>query len=169
MKTVLLAGLAVLALILGFVSAELLREAAPARAQPAPDFVLNDLNGTGHRKADYAGRVLMVNFWASWCAPCLKEMPRLNAAYAARRDQGLAILGPAIDDSADAAATAARLKVSYPVAPGGAELFELMDAMGDTLGALPFTVLIDRDGQIVERHWGELDQATLDHWLQRHL
>ncbi len=169
MKAAALAGLAVLALILGFVSADLLRGTPTTEVSPAPDFELIDLNGVSHRRADYAGQVLLLNFWASWCAPCLKEMPRLQAAYSSHQAQGFAILGPAIDDSADAAAAAARLEVSYPVSAGGAELFALMDALGDTLGALPFSVLIDRQGRIVERHWGELDQATLDHWLNSHL
>ena len=169
MKHLLYAGLALAAVGLGYLTANWLQQDTATGPEPAPAFTLVDLEQNTHRKADYQGRLLLLNFWASWCAPCLKEMPLLNATYRQHRDAGLAILGPAIDDAEQARSFATKLEVAYPVVAGGESLFDLMDALGDDLGALPFTVLINRDGDIVERHWGQLTQKLLDQWLQQHL
>ena len=137
--------------------------------QPAPDFRLLDLNGQVHTTADYRGRVMLVNFWATWCAPCLTEMPLLNAAHQRYQAQGLTVLGPALDDSAAVNAYVNAHGIDYPILLGEEPLFDLMDAFGDTLGGLPFTVIVDREGRIAERHWGGLDAAGLDRLIQRHL
>lgn len=135
----------------------------------APAFELLDLNGTAHRLSDYQGQWLLINFWATWCVPCRKEMPRLEAAYQQYRDQGLTILGPAIDETPAVIAYLEATQISYPIVVGGENLFALMDGLGDHLGALPFTVFLGPDGKILERHWGELDNAMLQNMIELHL
>ncbi len=170
MKYLAYGAVAIAALALGFVLGGLQRhDAHDDRPSHAPEFALLDLNGRTHRLADYQGKLLLVNFWATWCTPCLKEIPRLQAAHERYADQGLAVLGPAVDDTAAVSHFVASHTMSYPVVVGETDLFALMDAFGDTLGALPFTVLVGRDGQILERHWGELSQKLLDEYLNTHL
>ncbi len=158
-------ALTLLALSLGWLTGSWMQNRSPA-TEPAPPFSLIDMNGTEHRLTDYAGRLVLINFWATWCAPCLKEIPLLNDTYRQHAAQGLSILGPAIDDSSEISRMSADLAISYPVIPGGTDLFTLMDAFGDHLGALPFSVLISPEGLIVERHWGALTEDLLATWLQ---
>lgn len=145
----------------------------PAKATTAttaaPAFELIDLNGQAHRNEDYRGQVILVNFWATWCAPCVIEMPLLNAAHQRYQDRGLRVLGPALDDSAAVAAFVAAHGIEYPILVAKTPLFGLMDDFGDDKGALPFTVVVDRQGQIAERHWGGLDERALEAMIQRHL
>ncbi|MGJ8671090.1 MAG: TlpA family protein disulfide reductase [Oceanococcus sp.] len=167
MKYVVYVVVAVAALGIGFVLGGLRHQQhAPTQA---PAFSVIDLNGEVHDLARYQDRLLLVNFWATWCAPCLKEIPRLQAAYERYADQGFSVLAPALDDTAEVSNFVAAHTMSYPVAVGDQTLFQLMDAFGDTLGALPFTVLIGRDGKILERHWGELSQDILDSYISEHL
>ncbi len=161
--------LAAAAVVLGWLTGHWMHRSDEAAPEPVTAFSLLDMNGQQHAIADYHGQLVLVNFWATWCAPCRKEIPLLNATYQQHRNEGLVILGPAIDDSAQIARFAAELDIQYPVIAGGSELFALMDQLGDTLGALPFSVLIDRQGLIVARHWGELHAEQLRDWLDLHL
>ncbi len=173
MKALTYAVIAALALGLGFVLGGMRHNHGhgtdDSSPMPAPAFSLIDLNGEAHTPERYRGQLLLINFWATWCTPCVLEMPRLDAAYQQYAEQGLAILGPALDDSAAVSAFLKDNPISYPVTVGDQALFSLMDEFGDTLGALPFSVLIDRQGLIVERHWGELTQAQLDELLETYL
>ena len=162
MKYVTYAVVALAALGIGFVFGGL-RHQQQAENIPiqAPAFNLIDLNGEIHDLARYKNRLLLLNFWATWCAPCLKEIPRLQAAYERYAEQGLSVLAPALDDTAEVTNFVAAHTMSYPVTVGDQTLFQLMDALGDKLGALPFTVLIGRDGTILERHWANCRKAFL--------
>lgn len=137
--------------------------------QPAPAFALTDLNNRSWRNEDFDGQLLLINFWATWCAPCLKEIPLLKEFHAAHQDEGFTVIGPALDDTTAVAGFVDKMQINYPIMVGDQTLFGLMDALGDTLGALPFSVLINREGQLVERHWGELHREDLQSWLDRHL
>lgn len=171
MKYTAYAVIAVAALALGFVLGGLQHGSnnQDGLPQQPPDFTLTDINGQSHSLADYQDKVLLLNFWATWCTPCLKEIPRLQAAHEQYASQGLAIVGPALDDSAAVNSFVAAHTMEYPVIVGDQNLFDLMDALGDELGALPFTVVINRAGDIVERHSGELSQKQLDRYLADYL
>ena len=125
---------------------------------PAPDFSLESLSGSGTVSlATFHGRLLVVNFWASWCIPCRTEMPLLEAAFRSERGR-VAFLGIDANDTSSAArAFLAKMHVTYPAVsdPNGAV------ATRYGLFGLPTTVLISRSGKIVGRHIGELHADTL--------
>jgi cytochrome c biogenesis protein CcmG/thiol:disulfide interchange protein DsbE len=137
--------------------------AAVLRAQsenvPAPDFVLKDLQGKDLKLADYKGKVLVLNFWATWCPPCRAEIPDFVEAYAANKDKGLEILGVSVDRM-----TADRLlpfvskaKINYPVVLADAKIVQDYEP-GDYI---PTTIIIDKKGIVRRRHVGQMDKETL--------
>jgi peroxiredoxin len=117
----------------------------------APDFTLRQLEGPNLRLAERRGKVVLVNFWATWCGPCRVEMPQLNRLYDKYRGAGFVLLGVNIDeDPATARALAGKLGLKFPV---------LLDTDRKVVGAydlnaMPATVLIDRDGRVRHLHRG---------------
>lgn len=123
----------------------------PAHAAPAPDFTLKSLDGPALRLAEQRGQVVVVNFWASWCAPCKVEMPHLNKLADKYRDTGVVLLGVNVDDDpAKAAAEARKLGIRFPVLLDTAKQV----SRAYRLDAMPTTVLVDRDGQVRYVHQG---------------
>jgi cytochrome c biogenesis protein CcmG/thiol:disulfide interchange protein DsbE len=153
--------LAVWALIL------LSRPSAPSGAQigaPAPDFVLADLDGNPLRLEDLRGRPVIVNFWASWCGPCVEEFPLLVNATVAHQGDGLAVVGIVFRDRSEAAREfMARVGAAWPAAmdPG--------DAVAARFGIIgpPDTFFIDRTGIVVGRQIGQLSAADLQRGLSQ--
>ena len=136
-------------------------DAAALTAQMAPDFQLEALDGGQVRLSDFKGRVVLVNIWATWCPPCVRETPRLVRIYDRYRDQGFVILGVNTtyqDDRAKVAAFARDQRITYPV------LLDTEGAVGQTYASrlMPTSFLIDRDGKIVSVRVGEVDEAQLD-------
>jgi peroxiredoxin len=126
-------------------------EAAVAPAAIAPDFTLRALAGTNLRLQEQRGRVVMVNFWATWCGPCRQEMPQLNKLYEKYRAAGFVLLGVNVDDDArNAAEVATKLGLKFPV------LLDTDKAVSRLyeLSTMPSTVLIDRDGRLRYVHRG---------------
>ena len=118
---------------------------------------------------DLHGKLVLLNFWATWCAPCLKEIPLLVEAQARHAARGLQIVGVAVDDIDPVRSFAQRLKVNYPLMAGGPEVYEAMHDLGAQLEALPFSVLIAPDGRILDRASGDLSAEELKEWLDAHL
>jgi peroxiredoxin len=118
---------------------------------PAPDFTLRQVDGPNLRLGEQRGRVVMVNFWATWCGPCRIEMPHLARLYDKYRGSGFVLLGVNIDDDPNAAkALAGKLGIKFPVL---LDTDKRVVAAYD-LNAMPATVLIDRDGRVRHLHRG---------------
>jgi peroxiredoxin len=125
--------------------------AAVTANAPAPDFTLKSLAGANLRLAEQRGRVVLINFWASWCAPCRQEMPHLNALHERYRSAGLVLLGVNVDDDARNGSEAARkLAVGFPVL---LDTDKRVSRLYD-MSAMPATVLLDRDGRVRHLHRG---------------
>jgi peroxiredoxin len=126
----------------------------PPDARDAPlDFVVKDMNGVDVRFADYRGKVVLLNFWATWCGPCKIEIPGFVELQDEYRDQGLAILGFSVDDSPERLQAFAReFAMNYPVLVGDGR-DDVSDAFGPFWG-IPATVIIDRNGKVCKTHMG---------------
>jgi len=123
---------------------------------------LNDLDDKPVALERYRGKPLIVNFWARWCGPCRVEIPELIAIRQAHKGK-LEVLGIGIEDKADAAKEFARAyEMDYPVFVARDKGIPLMQALGNTKGGLPFTVVIDRNGQVVQKKMGIMKKADLE-------
>ena len=122
----------------------------------AADFRFTDQHGEEHRFSDWRGAVRVVNFWGTWCPPCVHEIPILVSLQESFRADGVQIIGIAVDDPADAFAMATELGMNYPTMADSRRSIDLLRAYGNRSGALPFTAFVDPAGTIRERHTGAL-------------
>jgi cytochrome c biogenesis protein CcmG/thiol:disulfide interchange protein DsbE len=133
---------------------------------PAPEFVRADLHGKRIDLAQYRGKVVLVDFWATWCAPCLIEIPRLIDMQRRLGGAGLQVIGVSMDDSADPVRSLShRYPFDYPIVMGDAKLGE---RYGGVLG-LPVQFLVGRNGKIIRGWEGAIDPAALDAAVQQEL
>lgn len=114
----------------------------------------------------FQGKPLLVNFWASWCGPCVKEMPELDHFHQAFQAQGGQVLGLAIDGPTPVKAFLAKTAVGFPIGLAGLGGTELAAAMGNSAGVLPFTVLVNAQGRIVQRKLGGTTLDELSGWAK---
>lgn len=126
-----------------------------------------DPQGLSQPLAQWRGRPLVLNFWASWCAPCREEMPDFDAVRAQYRPDGVEIVGIAIDTPAGVRAFLQKQPVAYPILIGEGAAHNLARQLGNAQGALPYTVVLDREGRVVLRHLGRLPRATLEAVLHK--
>jgi thiol-disulfide isomerase/thioredoxin len=142
----------------------------PADEPLPPGLQLSGLDGHSHGFEEWHGKLLLVNFWATWCTPCLHEIPelvKLQKQYAA---QGLQIVGPAVDDPDSVRSMLGPLGINYPVLTGTPDaMIDLMEKLGNGPGGLPFSVLVSPEGRILDRQLGEFTPNQLSTLLQKHL
>ncbi len=125
----------------------------------APDFVLPQLNGTPLRLSAYRGKVVLLDFWATWCDPCRAETPHFVELQQKHADRGLQVIGVSMDDTSDPVRDFyQQFHMNYPVVMGDAKTGE---AYGGVLG-LPIIFLLDRDGRIVAKHMGSTKAQTFE-------
>lgn len=133
--------------------------------QARPDFALADHVGRVHRAADWDGQVLVVNFWATWCIPCRREIPAFVALQESYRERGLQFVGIAIDTANEVRRFIDELDlpVNYPLLiAADNDGIALATDYGNRFGILPYTVLIDRDGAISFIQYGEISHAQAE-------
>lgn len=130
--------------------------------RPRPDFTLSDASGADISAGDFDGQVLLLNFWASWCAPCVEEMPMLSDLQRDHADRGLRVVGIALDDPGRAQAFAQDLAPGYPLLFGMADAMQVGRRYGNRSGMLPYSVLVDQRGIVRWTHLGALSREILE-------
>lgn len=127
---------------------------------------LADPRGEIRSLSEWHGKPLIVNFWATWCAPCREEIPHLNAAFDRYESRGLAVLGIALDSPEKVRPFAAEFKMGYPILIDEQGM-ELSQRMGNRMRVLPFTAFVDRSGRIASTKIGLLTAAEIDAQARR--
>jgi thiol-disulfide isomerase/thioredoxin len=122
---------------------------------------LPDLDGTPQSLAQWRGKVMVVNFWATWCGPCREEMPEFVRAQREFGPKGLQFVGIAVDQRDKVAQFAKEFDLNYPALIGGYDAMDVAKPLGNRLAALPFTVVLDRQGRIVHTQLGPLKPGAL--------
>jgi len=140
-------------------------EAVAGVGDRRPDFMHAGVKGELWRASDFDGRPTLVNFWATWCAPCVREMPLLQGLADRYPDQ-LNVVGIAIDEPGEIGEFVERLDIDYPILIGTSDVRETQKRFGNPGGMLPYSVLIDSRGIVRWRHLGELDEDTLEETVQ---
>ena len=125
-----------------------------------------DLSGAKRTLREWQGRVLVCNFWATWCAPCREEIPMLVAVRGAFAAKGAEVVGISIDQASKVDEFAKTYGITYPVLIADARAMELMSRLGNGPGGLPYTVVLDRLGAVVHRRLGALARAELEEVLK---
>jgi len=152
-----ISGLLCIGVALGMSSAATAQN-DPLLNQPRPAFTLPDLDGKARNVSEWDGKLLVVNFWASWCEPCLREMPAFTRLQAHYENQGVQFIGIAVDN-AKAVSDFLKdfeTKINYPILLGDENTFATPIAYGNDYGILPHTIIVDKTGKIAYSHFGSL-------------
>ena len=164
-------AVALVALALGAVAGRLWREPPPVPAldtgegvtvgEPMPDFRHVDINGQFVSAGDFAGQPVLINFWATWCAPCVREMPMFQD-YAETKAGQLELVGIAIDEPGNVREFVEELGISYSILIGTTDVMQTQEAFGNANGMLPYTVFVDAEGIVRWQHLGEVKPEHLE-------
>jgi thiol-disulfide isomerase/thioredoxin len=144
-----------------FNRASLISPAAEGAAQRLLSASLPDLSGKPQTFAQWRGKLLVVNFWATWCTPCREEIPVLMKAQIQYASNGVKIVGIALDNADKVRDYAREMRIDYALLIGGMETLGMAKELGNRAGVLPFTVILDRSGRVVHAHAGALTEALL--------
>jgi thiol-disulfide isomerase/thioredoxin len=136
-------------------------EPLPAVIEFMPEFTLPDLDDRPRSIDEWSGQPLIINFWATWCAPCRREMPLLQKLHEERGDSGIQVVGVALDNFSDARSFVERIGVTYPILYGEDNAASAAESFGDHFIALPFTASVASGGEILALYSGELDETYL--------
>ena len=157
---------AIAALLAGFyLSARYYAEPLPASllspggnliGEQRPDFHLGSSTGEFVTPGDFSGKTLLINFWATWCVPCRREMPMLVDLQTEYGPEGLQVVGIALDDVQSVRDFVTKYGISYPILVGEADVMSTNAAYGNVEGVLPYSVLVDKDGIIRWQYTGEI-------------
>ncbi len=145
------------------------REAAAPAAAPSalpdplayPEFTLPDLEGAPRAFTEFAGRHRLLNFWATWCAPCRREIPLLKRFQAEQGADGILVIGIAVDFMEEVRAYAEAAEFNYPILVGQEDAMDVAESSGLRFDAMPFTMIVSREGQYLGAYLGELHESHL--------
>lgn len=136
--------------------------AAPKIPERMPDFALKDLSGKSTPVSRWAGKSLMINFWATWCAPCRQEIPLLKTLSGELQAKNVQIIGIAVDYPDKVEDYAGQMKIGYPILVGEQDALDVATALGVASPAFPFTVFTDQHGEVVTLFVGALHRPQVD-------
>ncbi len=127
------------------------------------EFALRDLDGNYHQISEWDGKARLINFWATWCAPCRREIPLLKKTQTAHAEHDLQVIGIAVDDLEPVIAYAEEAEFNYPVLIGQEDAMAAAESSGIDFIGMPFTMIVAPDGQLIKTHIGEIheDQMAL--------
>jgi thiol-disulfide isomerase/thioredoxin len=128
---------------------------------PALEFSLPDVSGKQHSLSEWQGKIRIINFWATWCPPCLEEIPEFINLQNDFKDKNLQFIGIAVEDKQAVEQYLKTIPINYPMLIGGEEGIALSQQLGNIINAVPFTVFVNQQGQIVYRHPGELSREKI--------
>jgi thiol-disulfide isomerase/thioredoxin len=137
------------------------KDASNLPKQRRPDFRLTDLQGQTHANSEWDGKVVVVNFWATWCPPCIQEIPMFVNLQKQYGERGLQFIGIAIDSVAPVQRFIKELGINYPVFVDDRKGIEIATEFGNRQGVLPFTVVINRQGEMVLHRMGEMEEPQM--------
>lgn len=140
----------------------------PMLGSQRPEFAVADLNGQMRNIKEWDGKLILLNFWATWCPPCKKEIPDFIKLQAAYGEQGFQIVGIAVDDKEAVEEYAQRMGMNYPSLIAEVEGVQLAQRYGNVAGALPYSVIINRTGEISSTIRGELSMFKAKELLENH-
>ena len=132
-----------------------------------PEFAITDTDGQIRNIKDWDGKIILLNFWATWCPPCLKEIPdfiELQEKYGA---QGFQVIGIAVDNEEAVREYMSEVKINYPIMIAEFEALELASRYGNRIGALPYSVIINRESEISDKITGELSKIKAEKLLKK--
>ena len=166
-RNLLLLAAALAALAAGYFAALWWLRAPAVDTAPgaAVEFRLPDLDGRERGPAEWRGRVLVLNFWATWCPPCREEIPLFIALQKQHGTEGLQFLGVALDEPEAVRQYVVEMSMNYPTLLGSDDALELMERYGNRSGSLPYSVVFDRGGRIVARKLGAFKRTDLESLL----
>ena len=125
-----------------------------------------DEHGKAQALNQYKGKVIVLNFWASWCEPCREEMPELSDLHTTYKDKNVVVLGMAIEDVAGVNDFLKETKVSYPLFAADVQGMDIAASLGNNKGVLPYTVIIKADGSIAKTYFGRITKPLLEQTLK---
>jgi thiol-disulfide isomerase/thioredoxin len=128
-----------------------------------PSFKLPDIEGTERDFSEWSGKYRLLNFWATWCAPCRREIPLLKAFQDEYGDEGFQIIGIAVDFPEEVAAYAESAEFNYPILVGQEDAMAIAETSGVDFIGMPFTMIVAADGELLNSHMGEIHEADLEH------
>jgi peroxiredoxin len=141
--------------------------ANPAIGQTRPEFAMMDIKGNIRNIKDWDGQVVLLNFWATWCPPCLREIPDFIEVQHELADHDFQIIGIAVDNETDVRDFVSTMSMNYPVMAGEMEAIELSQRYGNSIGGLPYSAIIDKNGKITHTITGELSKDRLKSILEQ--
>lgn len=137
---------------------------AHAAADPFYAQAFPDLQGQDHDFTQFLGKPVVLNFWATWCPPCVKEMPDLDALHTAHKD--VQFVGLAVDTESNVRKFGEKVQVGYPLLVAGHGGIKLMRQLGNKQGGLPFTVVFDAKGNVIKRILGQIEPDELEQFIK---
>lgn len=177
MKTILVIIIALLAAVGGYFLQQTITTESPAPVVPMqkspisvvgqlrPEFSLPDLEDKQRNISEWDGKIRLVNFWATWCPPCVREMPAFVEMQEQYADKDFVVIGIAIDYKDAVIDFVDSIGVNYPIVYGEMGALELTSLYGNRLGVLPYSVFIGKDNKIISTHNGEITAETIKNVL----